>query len=225
MLADQNTTLDIMFPECFSSYQTIDGAFRWGPANGYTLRLAEKNVLFIETTIDMIGYSMDYMTFAAFDTQYQDPGIYNSKDVTGGAPSTVGSLQVMELVSTNPISDVELVQLSNEMNRKSPGMLGTDQNFKQMIYGRYSLYCPNNNLALIGFMQLISSQGFGSKEPTASDKLWCYRIIVAPGATNGDTIQIPACRIGLKGRLYHESEAAYVMRLRRNLLLQQNTES
>lgn len=222
-LKDQNATLITMHPAYQGSF-TLPGE-KWDNVAGYTRETGVAGVhifngFYHETAIDMVGYSMDYMTFATFDTMFQDPGIYNAKDAAGTAASTLTSLQTLNLVTTAPLSGTDISKIVNNAARRVPGMIGTDQNFKQVVYGRYALYVPNNTLGLTGYLQMIQTQGFGSKEPTAADKLYIYRIIIGVGASNTDTLQVPACRLGLSGRFYHEDDAAYVMRLRRNYLLQ-----
>ena len=225
-LKDQNSTLISMFGFYFG---TVSGAFadEWEQKTGYITDLPGpifghiSNGLYAEQTIDLVGYSMAHMTFATFDTMYQDGGMYQARDAAGTAASTLNQLQTLEIITTAPLGPLDIEKIVEETHRRVPGMIGTDQNFKQIIYGRYSVYSPNSTLGPTGYLQLVQSQGFGSKEPTAADRLYCYRILIPKGATAGDTLQVPACRIGLKGRFYHEDENSYVMRLRRNYLLQQ----
>lgn len=217
-LDEQNATLMVQFPS-YNGDVTL--GIGLPSLDGYVT--LDPYIVATSQTIDLVGYSMDYMTFATFETMYQDPGIYYNKDAAGTAAGSLDSFQVVELVSSNPIDNVELLKIANNVNRRAPGMIGTEENFKQIIYGRYSLYVPNTTLSsLPGFMQLIQSQGFGSKEPVACDRLYCYRLLVFGGlAPPGEVVQVPACRIGLSGRFYHEKDNAYIMRLRRNLILKQ----
>jgi hypothetical protein len=69
-------------------------------------------------------------------------------------------------------------------------------------------------------MQLLSSGTFGSKEPTAAENLYFYRLVKCVGTT-ADTLTLPACRIGLFGAFYQEEDKAYMMRLKRSYELQQ----
>ena len=118
------------------------------------------------------------------------------------------------------LSGWTMEKLAN-MGIKAPGMLGTGQDFSTIIYGNYRLYVPNASLgAFPGFLQLLSSTSFGSKEPTASENLYFYRLVKCAGAAP-DTLTLPACRIGLFGTFYHEDEKAYMMRLKRSYELQQ----
>ena len=96
----------------------------------------------------------------------------------------------------------------------------SQQDFKAIIYGNYRLYVPNSTLGLANYLQLISSGSFGSKEPTASSMLYCYRIIKCVGAP-AETISTPACRIGLFGAFYQEGDIPFIMRLKRSYELQQ----
>jgi hypothetical protein len=73
-------------------------------------------------------------------------------------------------------------------------------------------------------MQLVSAGGFGSKEPTAAAKLFCYKLVRVQGAAPpgaGELLKVPASRIGLHGRMFSEDEMPYIMRLKRSYELQQ----
>jgi len=77
--------------------------------------------------------------------------------------------------------------------------------------------------AFPGFLQLISSGSFGSKEPSASDRLYCYRILKCVGVS-AETLVAPACRVGLFGAMYAENQLSHMMRLKRSYELQQKVD-
>lgn len=226
-LKDQNQTLTVMFPNYTGNYSG-PGTELWSANKIYnrgqqTGSAGIRNLVYAESHIDLSGYAMDYMTFATFETMYQNPGVCTALDATRTTASSMTQLQVIEIVSTTPLSRDEVKDLGIQAEMEQAGMMNTAQNFKQIIYGRYSLYCQNSTLGITGYMQPIQTQGFGSKEPTATDRLYCYRILIPSANTTAtDILSVPACRIGLLGRFYHEDEGAYVMRLRRNYLLHQN---
>lgn len=217
-LEDRNETLSAMFPPVETTY----GAGFWTPSNGFETIGAD--VLYFANSIDLSGYSMEDLTFATFDTMYQDPGVTIQSDAPGTGAGNQTKIEVIEMITDVPFDAAALTIVANNMGKTVPGMLSTAQDFRQIIYGRYSLYVPNTTLGLGGYMQLISAGGFGSKEPTAAAKLYCYKIIKTSGPappTPGENLIIPACRIGLSGRMYREDDLPYMMRLKRSYELQQ----
>jgi len=208
MLKPRNETVQALFPAIAASYvgaEWIDtlGSVPLGP-----------DALFFSTTIDFTGWAMDDFTFGTVQERYQDPGVYASTAVAA-------KTEVVEFISDVPISTVDLGIIKDNLGTNVPGMIGSKQDFTTILYGSYRLYVPNLSLAAFpGFLQLISTGAFGSKEPTASDRLYCYRIIKCAGAP-GETLEAPACRVGLFGTMYQEGDLEYMMRLKRSYELQQ----
>jgi len=217
VLEDRNETLSVMFPPISSDY----GAGNWNASNGFK-NLGPDGLVY-SSLIDLSGYTMDELTFSTIETAYQDPGIYSQTD-GAGAPGSQTKLEVIEMVTDVPFDEAAQQTVLDDMGKTTPGMLSTTYDHRQIIYGRYSLYVPNTTLGLPGYMQLVSAGGFGSKEPTAAAKLYCYKIIrvTGPAPPNlGELIELPASRCGLYGRMFREDEIPYLMRLKRSYELQQ----
>lgn len=218
-LEDRNETLSVMFPPVNSDFNA--GGY-WNSSNGFSGLGAD--TLFFTSVIDLSGYAREDLTFATIETAYQDPGIYSQTNAAGVAPGTQTKVEVIEMVTDVPFDAAAITEVSNNLGITAPGMLSTKQDFRQIIYGRYSLYVPNTTLNLPGYMQLVSAGGFGSKEPTAAAKLYCYKIVRVSGPAPpapGELLQLPAARCGLYGRMFRESELPYMMRLKRSYELQQ----
>ena len=91
-----------------------------------------------------------------------------------------------------------------------------------------NLSSENTTFKIPNFQQLQRSQRFESGEPTAADKLYCYRIVQiqadgllptdpSGGLTPGQSyISIPAARQLIAGRINEESELVYMQRLKRS---------
>jgi hypothetical protein len=203
----RNESIIAMFPPVDATYTTS-----WGDLNGY--RALGTDALYFTSTIDLSGWTMRDYTFGTVQSQYQDPGVYTSTAVSA-------KTEVIEIISDVPISIAALAVIKDNLGSTVPGMLESAQDFTTILYGNYRLYVPNNSLgAFPGFLQLISSGSFGSKEPTASSELYCYRILKCTGAS-AETLTAPACRIGLFGVFYQEGELPHMMRLKRSYELQQ----
>jgi len=204
----RNETITAMFPPVNASFV---GA-TWVDTNGY-IELGGDGLLF-SSTIDLSGWTMKDFTFGIVKTLTQDPGVYSSTAVSART-------EVIEIISDIPISLAALTVIKDNLGASVPGMLGSAQDFMSILYGQYRLYVPNASLAAFpGFLQVIAGGSFGSKEPTASSELYCYRLIKCTGLA-GDTLTAPASRIGMFGAMFQEGDLEYMMRLKRSYELQQ----
>jgi hypothetical protein len=204
----RNESLMAMFPPVSASFVGAS----WIDTNGY-IELGADGLLF-SSTIDLTGWTLNDFTFGTVQTQYQDPGVYSST-------ATSAKTEVIEIITDVPINLAALAVVKDNLGLTVPGMLGSAENFATILYGNYRLYVPNLSLAAFpGFLQLISSGSFGSKEPTASSELYCYRIVKCVGVA-GEILQAPACRVGMFGAFYQEGDIEYMMRLKRSYELQQ----
>ena len=175
-MKDRNETLTAMFPPCTTTYNL--GNY-WNAASGY--QSLGSNILYYTSAIDLSGYSMHDMTFATFETAYQDAGIYSNINSTGEAAGTFTKVEIIEMITDVPFDLNQLQTLADNMGSTVPGMLSTKQDHRQIIYGRYSLYVPNSTLGLVGYLQLVNAGGFGSREPTAASSLYVYKLVKSTG--------------------------------------------
>ena len=102
-------------------------------------------------------------------------------------------------------------------NNNVPGMLDSDDDFTQIIWGQYRMYLGQDTFAGPANLFLPANGAtFGSGEPTTAARLWCYRIIITTAAADGDTLLIPASRFVLNGVVAKEKEMAFIMRTKRS---------
>jgi len=204
----RNETLQTMFPAINATFTV-----KWEQPDGYTSLGAD--ALTTSTVIDIVGWTKEAFTWGTVQAQYQDPGVYTSTSVSA-------KTEIIDIISDIPIDTAALTIIKDELGVRVPGMIGSAQDFMSIIYGNYRLYVPNLALgAFPGYLQLISSGSFGSKEPTASSSLYCYRIVKCAGVI-GEALTIPACRIGLFGAFFDEGDLPHLMRLKRSYELQES---
>ena len=98
------------------------------------------------------------------------------------------------------------------------GFNGGGLNFEHVIYGRWRLFANDTDFAGTTPLQ-VGGDNFGSGEPTASDRIYCYRIII-PSATTGSVI-VPPARHLIIAKAIDEAEYQYIYRLKRSYDLQQ----
>jgi len=171
---------------------------------------------FHETQIDLSGYAMESLTFFPSAVGIQDPGVYRMKPGSGAATS---SLYVLDLITSTPIDPNRIMNADWLGSMIGPGMFGSDETFETILYGLARVFSENSTIQIPNYQQLQRSQRFESGEPTAADKLYCYRIvqISAESLDAGlSSIIVPACRQLISGMLDEESELIYMQRLKRS---------
>ena len=177
-------------------------------------------LVYYETYFDLSGYALDDLTAIPIAAMLQDPGIYACTD-------TKVPLQVLDVLSQERL-DPGNIFTDLVVNNNVPGMLHSPNNFEQITFGNYRLYMAQlsftnpTGLATIAYLPADSMQ-FGSGDAVTVEKLWCYRFIIANGATSASTstIKIPASRFILNVNVVDEEELVYIMRLKRSYELDQ----
>lgn len=200
--------------------ETYAGGTLWTPTapgrNQGWVQLASGSGWFHETQLDLSGYAMESLTFFPSAVGIQDPGVYR---MAPGATATTSSLYVLDLITSTPI-DPNRIMVGDWLGAGiGPGMFGSPETFETILYGLGRVFSENNTIKIPNYQQLQRSQRFESGEPTAADKLYCYRIVqisaesLDAGLSN---IVIPACRQLISGMLDEESELVYMQRLKRS---------
>jgi hypothetical protein len=190
---------------------TFDGA-TWSNLNGWEVLDLAGTKFAHETQLDLSGYSRESMTFFPNALGLQDPGVYL---VRGTEDPTFSGLQVMDIITSVPM-DLSAVS-SLQVQGAAPGMLASDYDFSTILFGMYRFFATNTNIPYTNYVQLERSQRFDSGEPTAVDKLYCYRIVnlLVTGLDPQSRLNIPACRQLVSGVFSEETELVYMQRLKR----------
>jgi len=213
-MENSDRRLTALHPSLVGTWDNAEG--RWTPLNGW--QQASPAVYFHETVIDLSGYSRESLTFFPNSVGIQDPGIYTLTVATVLPEHEQKAIQVLDIITSVPMDIDAVAQLQLPFpNNTGPGMLGSDYDFTTILYGLYRFFTSNVNIPYPGYQQLERSQRFDSGEPTAVDRLYCYRIVgtLQQDLVDGDTLGIPACRQLVAGVMGEESELVYMQRLRR----------
>lgn len=171
---------------------------------------------YYETYFDLTGYTLDDLTTLPIAAMVQDPGIYS-------ASASTFPMHVIDILSQErldiPEVYADLVNLNN-----LPGMMTSTNNFEQLTFGNHRLFLGQtvftNPTGLILYLPANEMQ-FGSGDPVTVQKLWAYRIVATPGATEGARIEIPASRFLLNVVVKKEADRVYLQRLKRSYELDQ----
>jgi len=164
-----------------------------------------------ETYFDMAGMTHDEKTLFFEGAAMQEilpPAI----DV-----GTAGDQCAMiDIMCTKPLTDNDVLLYSNYANIVGDGSVLT---FDQTIYGRVRVFNMDLDNLAGGYFITLGDNQTGSLEATASDRIYCYRMVV-PSVTADSRITITGARYLLRARAIEEPEYEYLMRLKRSFELQ-----
>ena len=164
-----------------------------------------------ETYYDLAGLAQDDKTLFFDGALVQD--VTNPSQDGGAAGDLV---QICDIMSTTPLSDIMLLSFFSLGNNPASRI----PSFDQTIYARNRVFVVDLDFAAGGFLNLLSSNQLGSLSPTASDRIYVYRV-VALGANNTATsYSILPARYLLQATPKQEPEFQYLMRLMRSYNLQ-----
>ena len=184
------------------------------PANstGYW-ELVGTGIFVSSTYFDLAGMSMEEKTlfFEAAGTQSALPPAGSAAAVAGDA------IVIADLMTTSPLTSFEAAQVG-VFGNFPPAPLS----FQETVYGRIDSWVVHIDTGNWGSYTLTNSEQIGSLMPTASDRVYSYRVVnfagVAPTET---TVTLSAARHLLRAVAKEEPDHEYMMRLLRSYQLQQ----
>ena len=209
--------------------QTLASGQNWRPLgntnNAYWLH---------EDVIDLEGYTMKDMTAYFRQSFEQRGGVYSVQwKATPIDPLTnfdAGFLE-MVLITTVPMTDANLAAgvISAPGFVSLSGAIYDYGNFNRemVIHGRMYLHGIDSSFGAdvfqdngAAYTRIIQEYDFSSLEPTATDKLYVYRVLFfsdpAREVFSGlSRVSIPPARILLDTNFAKEDEIPYLMRLKR----------
>lgn len=140
---------------------------------------------------------------------------------------TGDSCLIMDLMCTRPLTDTQ-IQLTISYGNFA-GNIATDGqgplSFEETIFARTQMYVRHVDTTAWGYITMTDENFFGSMEPTASDRIYSYRVVVPSQGTAGtdmDQLNISAGRHLLKSVAREEPDFQYMMRLMKSYQLQQS---
>lgn len=175
--------------------------------SGWTL-ISGTFICYYETYFDLAGMSSQDKTlfFSGAATQNVYPPTSD--------PATPGNrFLITDIMVTKPLTETELQFVLIYGN-----MQETVLTFDQTIYLRNRVLNTDLDNQAATFMIPLSDEQLGSLEPTASDRIYCYRIVSHTGADG--TYGVFPVRYLLRAEAKEEAEYQYLMRLKRSYELQ-----
>ena len=215
---DMQRTLCAEFNALAASYDSETSGFvvEFG-----SWRALASDVFVTQQDIDLSGYALQRKTFYPYSSFEQRSGGTFAK--TAATPTTQPYVIEQTIVSSVPLTDTELT-ISSAGNI-SPGFgFGYSGNMRfdreVILHGESKIYTIDNTISVSGqtdALKLIDRQIYSSLEPTAADKLYCYRIVYFSSSRSEiDSVTLPDSRVLIPGTLSEEPKLEYMMRLKRS---------
>ncbi len=188
---------------------------------GYWRKLGP-NTFLSSTYFDLAGLAMDDKTlfFEAAGVQTVLAPLANN---TGAGDSCV----IMDLMCTRPLTDQQVLatlafgNFAGNSTSDGQGPLS----FEETVYARTQMFVRHVDTSAWGYITMTDENFFGSMEPTASDRIYSYRLVVPSQNTAGtdmDQLTIYPARHLLKSTSKEEPTYQYLMRLMKSYQLQQS---
>jgi len=218
---DRDRTLRIEIPP--SQFFKLADDPEWditSASNGWSV-LPGTLVSYWQGSIDLSGYARDYKTFYPTGGVVQE-GPYSYEQAGSGSI-------VYYIASSVPLNP-ETIYFQLTTALAGPGFINQDyvsalgfsdsQNWETTIFAESQILVSNQNIQpnVAGIQQRLERNQSGSLSPTATDKLYCMKMVI-PFGTAQTSIGIPASRILLPGTMDQEPELEYMMRLSRSVEL------
>ena len=172
------------------------------------------NVFAASDYIDLAGLSMDSETIfpQAITVQMTSQPFINTVAIGR-------QLAILDLITSIPIDLTSTYWANGIWLTDGPGFSLSESNFEHVLYARNNAYSTTVDLAAT-WPLLVSSHQFGSMAPTASDRVYCYRIVSFDNDADVTSITLPSARHLLVVDVKAEPEFEYLMRLKRSYDLQ-----
>lgn len=189
------------------TYTVISNEGNWREVSG-----PNSGLYLASTYFDLAGLSIDDKTLffqAAATQELKNPTFF---------PATAGNnLQIADIMTTRALTDEEAATYLFGGNFAVSN--SSEITFHETVFARVRVFNMDIDNLAGGYSILLSDTQTGSLEPTAGDRIYCYRVVQYNGADTRFDI-FPA-RYILRADAKEEAEYEYLMRLKRSYELQQ----
>jgi hypothetical protein len=172
--------------------------------------------------------SSQYFDLAGMSQEEKTLFIEASAVQEGGFPAINGvagdNYVLIDIMTSIPVDWVNFGLPSSFVALRGLGFPGQLLNFEHVIYQRYRRFTLDIDTSA-RFAMVTNDNQSGSNMPTASDRIYCYRLVIvdtsqAPAVTV-TSINVPPARYLLNVQAKEEPTYQHLMRLKRSYDLQQ----
>jgi len=188
--------------------------------NGHWRKLGPNSFL-SSTYFDLAGMAIDDKTLF-----FEAAGVQTTLAPLANESGPGDSCVILDLMSTRPLTDQQILgtlvwgNFAGNYSIDGQGPLS----YEETVYARTQMYVRHIDTSAWGYITLTDENFFGSMEPTASDRIYSYRLVLpSQGTDPGDMTQLtvyPARHL-LKSTAKEEPTYQYLMRLMKSYQLQQ----
>ena len=186
---------------------TIDGSLSIG-----NWRQVGISGFIADTYFDLGGLAMDDKTLFFSGAAMQE--VLPPAQTTATAGDLVN---VVDIMSNTPLTDNEVALFATQGNFIGSGSTLT---FDQTIFARSRIFNMDLDNLAGGYFIALGDNQLGSLEPTASDRIYCYRYAVPTLQAAATQFELYGARYILRAEAKEEPEYEYLMRLKRSYELQ-----
>ena len=159
-----------------------------------------------DTYFDLAGMAMDDKTLFFTGAAMQEV-----------LPTAGDLVNVVDIMSNTPMTDSEVALFATQGNFIGSGSTLT---FDQTIFARSRIFNMDLDNLAGGYFIALGDNQLGSLEPTASDRIYCYRYAVPTLQAAATQFEFYGARYILRAEAKEEPEYEYLMRLKRSYELQ-----
>lgn len=221
-LTDRSIKLNKIIPSLNATY-AVSGT--WGGlTNGWQnyARLGV-DVPYWQSFIDLAGYTrQNNLTFYTTDRALLDPGPYRSTIGQGGELPYNFFAEMVTIVTSGPVDPTTLIDefvATTSPSNGNPSYFGSTLDWDQLILGNNTVLAVDNEIGGKALLTKLRNHYFGSAEPTNNDRLYITRFVVVSEASeieDGEQLDLPSCRVVLRGFAAEEEEYQRIMRMYRS---------
>ena len=148
---------------------------------------------------------------------FEAAGTQSAQPPTAGTSATTGDALILaDLMTSSPLENLEALEVAIFGNFP-PAPLS----FQETIYGKIDTWVVNSDTGDWGGFTLTNSEQIGSMSPTASDRVYSYRVLILATAPAAVDVTVYGARHMLRAKAKEEPDHEYMMRLLRSYQLQQ----
>ncbi len=192
-----------------------DGDYQPASGSGWVQSAHYPGTYYNASYIDVSGLALGEETLFIKSAAVQR-GSYNYI-----LPAIAGDrMYVYDLMTSIPI-DIAKQDIQDDITNRGLGMIGTTLNFEHVIFNRMQVFSYDVDFANGTAIKVDEAQ-CGSLSPTASDRIYCYRLVgfTTDANPDGGGVLAPVRHI-IELEAKEEPTFEYLMRLKRSYELQQ----
>jgi len=225
-----NKQLMKQYPTVQASWTSEGGVWDTSEKNSWTQYDALNNTFFYqEGYFDLTGMKLEDLTIKLQGIAMQR--VY--EPVVGGFLGQAWSepVQLHCWITSAPLqgnaayTGIELA-LRRATTGEYPSFDASDLDWTNLLFAESTTFSSNGNIGLTakGWMTPLYTKLYGSNEPSANEKMYVYVAwrIADDSAMALATMTLPELRVAVAAEIFEEKELAYIERMRRSYVQQNN---